>query len=157
MALLWGGGFSLASCRRERPPLFPVRGAGLAALSRDAAAGTLDFSRPKKLEYRFDSLSAAPPFASLQIEYTFTPSPDDAIQKQFQLALETGGNSWALPLALSFSGLESGGGEDMVFHYAVPLADASAGDFSIALVPREEKIPPPPAERLPVFRYVPWN
>jgi hypothetical protein len=151
MALLGAGGFSLASCQRERPALFPVRRAGLAALSRDAAAGTLDISRPKKLEYRFDPQSAAPSFASLEIEYSLTPSPGGEIQQQLQLALSISGNSWALPLELAFSGAESGGGENTVFHYAVPV-DVFAGGFSIALAPREGKIKIPRDGTAPCFQ-----
>lgn len=128
----------LVSCgETERAALFPVRGTGadLSGFSKEAAAGTIDFSRPEKLEYRFGvGLSIQSP-ASIEIEYTLVP-PAAAKAAYRRLALEADGVSWALPLDLSFmapQGIDNGD----VFHYAIPLAASFSGRFSIALLPEE--------------------
>ena len=123
------------SCSREEKALFPVQGtsASLSALNRGAAQGTLDFSKPKKLEYRFDAAFSVPPHSSFEIEYDFSFSPSDEIKRQFQLVMETGTGSWALPLDLLFLGIEPE--SNTVIRYAIPMEDTFAGRFSITLVP----------------------
>ena len=130
----------LCSCGGTEAALFPVRGthAALAAASREAAAGVLDFAKPKKFEYRFEPVPVVPPLASLEIEYDFSIPPSGEWKERYQLVLEidgggSGGSAWALPMDLSF--LEPAAGESVVTHYAIPITDSFAGQFSIALAP----------------------
>jgi hypothetical protein len=65
----------LFSCGAKLQPVaFPVQGAdqALYGLGREAAEGRLDFSKTKKLEYRFAAAVAVSPPASLEIEYSLT-------------------------------------------------------------------------------------
>ncbi|MDR2717559.1 MAG: hypothetical protein LBB89_05790 [Treponema sp.] len=113
-----------------RPVLFlPVRGTNpiLFGLSREAAEGLMDFSRPKKLEYRF---AAAPSFltdepSSFEIEYSLTGEQ--------RLVLETGTHSWVLPQMSNFGDSVFDG----VFHYAIPADDFFPEHFSI--VPADDE------------------
>ncbi|MDR1586665.1 MAG: hypothetical protein LBS57_04335, partial [Treponema sp.] len=109
------------SCGRKGPVDFPVSGfgGGLAGLSREASSGSLDFSKPKKLEYVFDAGFPPPSASSLEIGYAFSAAPSLALKEQYRLALRLEENAWALPLDLAFLGMDSGA--DTVFHYAVPL------------------------------------
>ncbi|MDR0456526.1 MAG: hypothetical protein LBH20_07595 [Treponema sp.] len=122
----------LSSCGPKlRPALFPVRGTNQAlfGLSPDAAEGLLDFSRPKKLEYRFASAPLAPSNtpASLEIEYSFTG--------ERRLVLEAGVHSWVLP-----PGNKVGGSAfDGIVHYAVPADDSFPEHFSIVPADSEDK------------------
>jgi hypothetical protein len=148
----------IESCEGKYPALFPVRGtnAALTGLSRDAAAGVLDFTKPKKLEYLFDRTSFIPPLSSLEIEYAFTVPPSGEIIEYYQLVLETGGDSWALPMDLSFLGITAAGGSAAeIIHYAIPIRDTFAGKFSIALAdiePDAKRNPPPRRQELPRFQ-----
>jgi len=89
-------------------------------MSREAAEGRLDFSKPKKLEYMFDAAPVVSPPGSFEIAYSLAVSglPQQPV-------LEMGGVSWALPA--STAGLGD------VIHYAVPAADPVPRQFSIAL------------------------
>jgi hypothetical protein len=141
------------SCGGTYPVRFPVRGtsAALAALSRNAAAGIIDFAKPEKLEYRFDTALFVPSLSSLEIEYDFSVPPSTELTEQYQLVLETDGDSWALPMELSFLGTESGG----VIHYAVPAGDSFSGNFNIHFTAAERgagKNPPRGGEELPRFQ-----
>jgi hypothetical protein len=131
----------LFSCGGKRPALFPVRGtnAALAAFSREAAAGTLDFARPKKLKYRFEPVPVFPFPASLEIVYGFSVPPSGEMKDSLQLVLEIGGGDqtgavWALPMDLVFLDIDAG---SALIHYAIPVAESFAGEFSIALAPLE--------------------
>jgi hypothetical protein len=112
------------SCAKEGPPLFPLGfdlDDKLFACSRAAQEGTLDFSKPKKLEYRFDDFFSFPPDASFVIEYDFNVPPSQEIQKNFSLVLDMGEFSWELPLDVY--GVQ----------YAVPVKEYSGGNFSITM------------------------
>jgi len=118
----------LFSCgQKPRPVTFPVRGTNQAlfGLSRDAAEGTLDFSKPKKLEYRFTpagaDASAGGPL-SFEIEYLLTGEQ--------RLILEADNQSWVLPQGAP-QGNNFGAAFDGVFHYAVPISDSFPDHFSI--------------------------
>ncbi|MDR0316294.1 MAG: hypothetical protein LBH97_05280 [Treponema sp.] len=128
---------------QPRAVLFPVRGtnAALSGLSREASAGTLDFSaglksKAKKLEYRFESAHLISSAASLEIEYVFNVPPALEIKEHYQLILEAGEHSWVLPMDFSFLGIDHAGG---VFHYAIPIVDSIPRQFSIMLAPLEPK------------------
>jgi len=117
----------LFSCgQKPRPVTFPVRGTNQAlfGLSRDAAEGLMNLSRPKKLEYRFASAPLFPSGgpSSLEIEYSLTG--------ERRLILEAGTHAWVLPQGSNF-----GAGFDSVFHYAVPISvsidDTFPDHFSI--------------------------
>jgi hypothetical protein len=126
--------FLFFSCAGKEPVAFPVRGtnAALLGLGKEAAAGSIDFSKPKKAEYVFETPPFIPRVSSLEIEYAFSnPVPED-IKSAYQLVLTVSAQAWALPMDLSFLGL---GEEEGPIHYALPLPDAGAGSFSIALVP----------------------
>lgn len=146
------------SCGGTHPVQFPVRGtsAALAALSRNAAGGIIDFAKPEKLEYRFDTLLFTPSLSSLEIEYDFSVPPSKEIAEQYQLVLETGGDSWALPMDLSFLGTDSGeaAGAARVIHYAVPTGDSFSGSFNVyfSAVESGAKKNPPEGKDLPRFQ-----
>jgi hypothetical protein len=132
----------ICSCGGTGPVLFPVKGTNvtLAAQSREAAAGLLDYGTPKKLEYRFVEPPALPPLASLEIEYDFSIPPSEELKTQYQLVLaldgvDSGAHAWALPMDLSFLGPEAAATANTVIHYAVPIAGPFTGRFSIALTP----------------------
>ncbi|MDR1575874.1 MAG: hypothetical protein LBS37_07705 [Treponema sp.] len=146
------------SCGGTDPVQFPVRGtsAALAALSRNAAGGIIDFAKPEKLEYRFDTSLFIPSLSSLEIEYDFSVPPSTETAEQYQLVLETEGDSWALPMDLSFLGIDSGGaaGAAGVIHYAVPAGDSFSGSFNIYLSAADSgaKKNPPGGKALPRFQ-----
>jgi hypothetical protein len=135
----------LVSCGGGQPALFPCRGedAVVIAVSRHAAAGELDFARPKKLEYRIEKTAkseSAPrvsPPGAFGIEYACTLPSSAAISGQYRLTLEAGGDSWVLPMDAAFWG--TGAADDVlydaVFHYAAPFSGVFPARFSIALVP----------------------
>jgi hypothetical protein len=106
--------FVLLSCgQKPQPVLFPVRGTDMVLLGigSEAADGSASFTKPKKLEYRFEGAdSGAPPPvisppASMEIEYSF-----NAGGKDLRPVLELEGNSWVLPVY-----------DQGVSHYAVPI------------------------------------
>ncbi|MCL2763418.1 MAG: hypothetical protein FWD36_09490 [Treponema sp.] len=121
----------LVSCgAKEQPVLFSVWGTNqtLYGMNREAAEGFLDFSKPKKLEYRFTAAPLASSVmepVSFEIEYSFggssamTDAP--AAAGNTQLVLEIAGHSWILPHAF----------DGTVFHYAVPFTQADT--FTIVL------------------------
>ena len=126
----------LCACgEKERAALFPVRGtaAGLVALGGQAAAGYIDFAKPKKLEYRFETPPAVSPPASLEIEYTCSLPPSAETQAAFQLVLACGDDSWVLPMQSAFPGETPG--DTGALHYAVPLAEPFAGRLIVSLAP----------------------
>ncbi|MDR2021175.1 MAG: hypothetical protein LBQ14_10485 [Treponema sp.] len=120
----------LGSCRYE--PALSLAGFGpgvtLSARSREAAAGLLSFSRPRKLEYVLKG-AVLPPDLSFQLEYTLRPegpelSAEDrlALRRDFasryQLICTLGAVSWILPQDLSFLGSDSVPG---LIRYALPV------------------------------------
>jgi hypothetical protein len=112
------------SCAKDGPVQFP---AGidiedmLFASSGAAREGTLDFSKPKKLEYRFDDSFRVPPNSSFVIEYDFSVPVPQAVQENFSLVLDMGDLSWELPLDV------------YGVRYAVPMKESFNGKFSITL------------------------
>ena len=137
--LLFCGVIVFFSCGdKPRPALFPVQGAeaNLSAFSRQAAEGKLDFSKPEKNEYRFESPPPVPPLPSFEIEYTLSAPLPDMEKEPYQAVLESGGQSWALPLDLSFMGMDETAAT-AVFHYAVPAAASFAERFSITILPAQ--------------------
>ncbi|MDR2258010.1 MAG: hypothetical protein LBE14_02550 [Treponema sp.] len=121
------------SCAEKIPVSFPSGGLTLYGLSRQAAGGTLELGRPKKLRYVFDRpLNVSP--ASLEIEYAFSRPLPPELTGAYHLVLQAGeGNSWVLPWDASF--LSPEGGE--VFCYGIPYTGPALGEFTIALTPRE--------------------
>jgi hypothetical protein len=115
--------FTFFSCAQEKRAQFPLYGtdAFLSAKGKAAQEGRLDFSRPKKLEYRFESLAAIPPNSSLQIRYDFNFIPPDEVKDKFIIVVNTGAASWELP-----ADFESAS-------YAIPVDDTFSGRFSVAL------------------------
>ena len=116
----------MASCGpKPRQVSFSVPGSNqvLLGLGREAAEGRLDFSRPRKLEYVFDSPPLASPPASIEIGYALDVPAGAALP---QPVLEIGGDYWALP-GIDLGSASAGG----VFHYAVPVADPVPLRFSI--------------------------
>ena len=112
------------SCAKDEPVRFPV-GPGLEdilfASGLSAREGTLDFSKQKKLEYRFGGSFTVPPNSSLVIEYDFSVPVSREIQENFSLALDMGEVSWELPMDVYGT------------QYALPIEDTFAGNFSITL------------------------
>jgi len=108
------------SCKNDRQALFTVNAANapLLAMSKEAQEGTLDFSKPKKLEYRFAESFASPPNSSFNIEYDITPPVQSGLEN-YSLILKMGENSWHLPT-------DAGS-----VHYSLPLDDTFDGRFSI--------------------------
>jgi len=112
------------SCEKDREALFTVYAANapLLAKGREAQEGTLDFSRPKKLEYRFADSFVAPPNSSFNIEYDIIPPIQDG-NENYSLILRTGEVSWQLP---------TGRRE---IRYSLPTDEFFNGRFSIMLEP----------------------
>jgi len=108
--------------------MFPVRGtdAVLLGIGREAVEGLAGFTKPKKLEYRFEGAApgAPPPVisppASMEIEYSF-----NAEGKDLRTVLEMEGNSWVLPVY-----------DQGVSHYAVPIFDLK--NFNIILTEKND-------------------
>jgi hypothetical protein len=127
--------FILISCgQRHEPVLFPVRGTDMVLLGngREAVNGSAGFTKPKKLEYRFEGAdSGAPPPvisppASMEIEYSFNADGkilDNSVtvEKALWVILEMEGNLWGLPLYE----------QDVISHYAIPVL--YPGNFNITL------------------------
>jgi len=121
--------FILISCgQKPQPVQFPVRGtdAVLLGVGREAVEGLANFTKPKKLEYRFEDAGsgALPPVvsppASMEIEYSF-----NADGKALRTVLETEGNSWVLPIY-----------DQGVSHYAVPVRRIE--NFNITLTGKND-------------------
>jgi len=120
---------------QPQPVQFPVRGTDqvLLGIGREAASGLAEFTKPKKLEYRFEGAdSGAPPPvisapASMEIEYSFNAGGKDLrTVAAVSAALEMEGNSWVLP------SYEQG----VISHYAVPIHDLR--NFSITLTGKND-------------------
>jgi len=118
--------FSFFSCAGEKRVQFGVYGTGSVLLAKSSASqeGLLDFSAPKKLEYRFDDIFSVPHNSSLQIHYEFSFPLPQGIRDNFSLVLRTGSVSWELPV--DFEG---------VCFYSIPVDDSFDGQFSISLEP----------------------
>ncbi len=92
-----------------------------------AIGGPAGFTKPKKLEYRFEGAgSGVPPTvisppASMEIEYSF-----NAEGKDLRVVLEAEGYSWGLPL------YEQG----VISHYAIPVL--YPGNFNITLTGKSD-------------------
>jgi hypothetical protein len=130
------------SCAEKIPVSFPSGGAVLYGLSREAAGGTLELRRPKKIRYVFDRPLEGAPF-SLEIEYALSRPLPPELTGSYHLVLRPGeGDSWVLPWDTSF--LAPDGGEEVIC-YGIPFAGPALAEFTIALAPREsgkaEKIP----------------
>jgi hypothetical protein len=130
----------LCSCApKPRPVVFPVLGTNqaLSGFSREAAEGLLDFSKPKKLEYRFTAAPSLPADVpvSFEIQYSLTGEQ--------RLILEAGTQSWVLPQGAPQGapwGSNFGdGGFNGVFHYAIPINDSFSDHFSITPAGAEDK------------------
>jgi len=131
--------FTFFSCTKYRQVQFSVGyeiGDKLLAKDRAAQEGTLDFSNPKKLEYRFDGTFTVTPNSSLALEYDFGILPSQSVTENFSLVLNMGAYTWELPM--------NGYG----FNYVVPVDDSFNGNFSITLE-GSEKIE---KDGAPVFR-----
>jgi hypothetical protein len=126
--------FVLISCgQKPQPVLFPVRGTDivLLGLGREAVdgvaaiGGPAGFTKPKKLEYRFEGSGGPSPVisppASMEIEYSF-----NAEGKDLRVVLEAEGYSWGLPL------YEQG----IITHYAIPVL--YPGNFNIILIGKSD-------------------
>jgi hypothetical protein len=110
----------LFSCaQKPMPVLFPVRGTDtvLLGIGREAAGGSADLRKSKKLEYRFETSPVISHPASLEIEYSL-----NAGGKTPRTVLETEGNSWVLPV----------NDPDTVFHYAVPVQRPETFNITLA-------------------------
>jgi hypothetical protein len=127
----------LFSCGPKlRPVLFPVQGGNqlLYGLSPEAAEGRLaaerrlEFSKTKKLEYRFAAPVAVAPPASIEIEYSLSANASSA-EGGGGAVLENGIYSWVLPRWADFGEYNSNG----IIHYAIPIGDSFPDNFSITL------------------------
>jgi hypothetical protein len=142
MKLLLPFFFALLSCGQKsqpvrstdqvlqpQPVLFPVRGTDqvLLGIGSEAASGLStfggpeEFTKPKKLEYRFESPPVISPPASMEIEYSFISGG-----QALKAVLETEGNFWALPYM-----------QTDICHYAVPIQQLES--FSITLPEKSDK------------------
>jgi hypothetical protein len=110
------------SCEKDGQVLFTVNAANAPLIARGSGAqeGTLNFSKPKKLEYRFADSFAAPPNSSFDIEYDIVP-PIQAGNENYSLILKMGEVSWQLPA------------EAEKIRYSLPVDESFNGRFSIAL------------------------
>jgi hypothetical protein len=106
----------MASCKFKGPVEFPVHGTGavLYARSREAASGTLSFSKVRTFEYEFDKPLPVPPDAALEVEYRIPGAREGRL---IRLTIE--GVSWTLPLTIPFLGARQ---QPDHIRYALPLA-----------------------------------
>jgi hypothetical protein len=107
----------ISSCGPKlQPVLFPVQGTDqvLFGLGREAAEGSFDLSKPKKLEYRFSAAPVLSQPASFEIEYS--------LARERQVMVEAGSRAWVLP-----------GDDEFIVHYAIPADDFSWEHFNIAV------------------------
>lgn len=91
----------------------------LYGLNREAVEGWFEFSKPKKLEYRFAAAVMHDPRSnplSFELEYSFSGKPPDRVHDQ-RLVLSIENYSWVLPI--SFDG--------DILHYAVPFGQVTEG------------------------------
>jgi len=112
------------SCNQYKPVQFSIGSdikSILFASNRAAREGTLDFSKPKKLEYLFDDSFTVKPNSSIVINYDFNIPISEKIRENFSLALNIGEISWELPF------------NDGGILYAVPIEESFGGNFSITL------------------------
>jgi hypothetical protein len=122
-------------------------GVRLYGLSREAAAGNLDLSKPGKLDYVFGPVSdhgegadpsgplAVPSSSSLEISYSFRGGIDRALKNSNTMILELASASWALPWDASFLGFE----EDFsLIRYVVPLEEGLLDGFSVSFSSNHE-------------------
>ncbi|MDR2370060.1 MAG: hypothetical protein LBD71_01155, partial [Treponema sp.] len=134
---------------REAPAFHSaLPGVRLYGLSREAAAGTLDLSKPGKLSYVFGPVSdrggsdgadpsggnrralAVPSSSSLEISYSFRGDTGGALKNSGAAVLELDpAVSWELPRDASFLGFEEDFG---LIRYAVPLEEGPLDGFSIS-------------------------
>jgi len=126
--------FVFISCgQKPQPVQFPVRGTDkvLLGIGREAAGGAANFTKPKKLEYRFEGAdSGAPPVisppASMEIEYSFNAEGKFLrTAAAVSAALEAEGNSWVLPVY-----------DRGVSHYAIPVQRIE--NFNITLTGKDD-------------------
>ena len=146
--------FVFFSCTGEKPVEWTVSGtnARLMADSKTAAAGILDFNKPRTLGYNFEGGARIRPPASVEIEYSFSVLPSPDIKKYFQLIFENESESWALPTDYEFAGIAMDGGSGAVFHYAIPLNNSPLRKFSVSLIPVSDNSMNANKRPLPVFQ-----
>jgi hypothetical protein len=116
------------SCGGEKKIKFYVFGtdAVLFTKSRAGREGSVDLSKSKKTEYRFDDSLVVPSNSSLQIEYEIDFSQANAEIENYSLVLNTGKASWRLPL--DFNG---------ICFYSIPVDDNFNGQFYLMPEPNE--------------------
>jgi hypothetical protein len=122
------------SCGYKKPVSFPVHGAGgkLFGLSKEAAAGKLNLSNPKKLEYSFNDPLLIPSLWSLDIAYSFSGDISGDFKSSAHIVVDIpGGDSWALPWDASFL---SDKAQYARIHYSVPLPELPLKNIRVSLV-----------------------
>ena len=103
-------------------------------MNSSSAEGILDFSKPAKLKYRFEKAPVILSPSSLEIEYSLNVPLSGENDSDYQVIFELSGDSWALPLDISFlEGLGGVSAAASVFHYAIPLRRPLTDEFSIYL------------------------
>jgi len=122
--------FVFLSCgQRQEPVQFPVRGTDIVlhGIGREAVEGLADSTKPKKLEYRFETPPVISPPASMEIVYSFNADVKDTRPvAAASAALETEGNSWVLPVY----------DQGVISHYAVPVQRIE--NFSVTLAGKND-------------------
>jgi len=116
------------SCGGEKKTKFSVFGtdAVLLAKGRSGREGTVDLSKSKKTEYRFEDSFVVPSNSSMQIEYELDFPQINTERKNYSLVLNTGKASWQLPL--NFEG---------ICFYSIPVDDNFNGQFYLMPEPNE--------------------
>jgi hypothetical protein len=137
----------LPSCRAEKPVDFSCAGFGedtvLLGLSRSSAAGELRLSgKAETLRFRFEPPVNAGPDVSLEAEYYFRLSGEDAgVPDRYRItavfgADGGGGPEWELPGEAAFllgDGAAAAMAPDAGLSYALPLAGGVISEFSITV------------------------
>jgi hypothetical protein len=126
------------SCFGSKPVDFQVTGTTevLFGNSHAAKEGSLDFSSPKKLEFKFDDSFMNTPGLSFVIDYNFDKTPTPALREISSLVLDMGQISWELPM-------DSGR-----VRYSIPVQDSFDGQFNIVFNTTEKM----KKEDAPVFQ-----
>jgi hypothetical protein len=122
------------SCEKEGLVNFPVpEKANIYAKTRQAKDGIIDFSNPKKHEYRLISQSGNFKNCSIETGYYFSAPLSREEKDNYRLVFNIHERSFELPLDISFLELNTDISGAFKMYYSIPFNNASPLNFSISL------------------------
>ncbi|MDR2729634.1 MAG: hypothetical protein LBB81_01890 [Treponema sp.] len=124
----------LFSCGKEGLVNFPVpENASLYAKTRQAKDGILEFSKPKKHEYRLIPQSGNLKNCSVETGYYFSSPLSREEKDNYRIIFNIHDRSFELPLDISFLEFDADISGSTKMYYSIPVIDTSSLDFSISL------------------------